>query len=407
MSKPSLAQFLPISFVEEVIRHRDSRPKKPDGSTDYSAPDPEGFMETYSEQCDQFRGYLKQFLLAVRATRSLPQVPHAERRESRFADAWNAFVTGSDDEYRLQAIAEKLSGGLFVHISYDLAKLPETYKDIVAKADGGTFEWFQFGSDSQDCMVTGKRLHVEMTDWAPVLGVLEGPTRETRFVSVGPLPAPKVEHLVIQVPSGELLVSDWFRHPAFTDSVEDPDGKAYKYSLNNDAGKARKTAWHANENGFMSVFVGNTMPAIVQRGDHVLFARVDEDDVDGDANTPSPLEGDVLGHVCTDLWAATAIDREVLTGVFERTMSRAEAEAAVVELLEETDHVTVKVKPGVMHLYHTANPAGILKFRADGVSDKAVEEMYCVLSERELDWVPKSAPAPVATATPARRRPRP
>lgn len=377
-------------------------------------------MAALSALQDKLEAGLEQFLKAKRDAGKLTAFTQGEELRSRFAAAWNALLAGAEQPWHRDTIVQRLSyattnsGHWWAGAELPLdERARKVHRELVERTDCGSFEYFDFMADDE-CAITGERLRLELHDWVPVLGTVDLKSattlRDREFVPVTRLPERGVEHLVIEAPSGELLISDWFRHPAFTEAVNDPASRG-EYSVNTHAGKARQTAWYAAR-GFASIFVGNTMPSVVARDGHLIIACVDEDA----AYEGRPgLEGEALGSVCTDLWWATAIDREVLTRTMAQTLGRAEAESAVAELLESTDHVSVRVQPGMLHLYHTADPYLMQELGCPVVSDVAVEQMYGVLSQTELCWMPKSqlqAPAPQAAApTPAAaskvRRPRP
>tara|TARA_B100001105_G_scaffold72359_1_gene56860 strand:- start:1002 stop:2219 length:1218 start_codon:yes stop_codon:yes gene_type:complete len=402
MSSPSFRTHYPLETYGAYRAHHADRPRKPDGGADFDSSAYKAWSAEYRTHCDAAGAAIQAFLLELRASRELALVPHMYRRTHRLAQAWNALAQGEQQPYQLEHIARSLSYALFVagsvHIAED-APLERAYEALITTADDGTFDWCYLNSQDE-CQTTGERIHFELQEWRPRLGIVDHTSRDRDLVPLRPIPLPKVFHHVIQAPSGELLIADWFRHDAFTQAVKDPASEDCSYSVNNDLGKLRQTAWYAQRHGFMSVFVGNTLPRIVERGDHFAIARVDED---GELGEP-PIVGHIAGSVCTDLWWATVIDRQVLTDILSRSMPAEAAQHAVVDMLEDSYSTitTLKVTPGVLHVYHTAHDGDMQGFRSPDVPDSSIEQLWAVVSTRELSWTPKSASAAEST-TPSRK----
>jgi hypothetical protein len=398
MTAPSFRKHYPVETYGAYRAHRDSAPRKPDGSADFDSPAYKAWSAEYRTHCDAAEAAIQAFLLELRASRELPLVPDMYRRTHRLAHAWNALARGEQDPYQLERIAHSLNYSIFVsgavRISAD-ATLAQAYEELVSNADGGTFDWC-FLDSQEECQTTGERVHFELQDWTPRLGTVDHKSRARDLTPLRPIPEPSVSHHVIQAPSGELLIADWFRHDAFTKAVKDVTNADYHYSINNDVGKFRLTSWYAQQHGFMSVFVGNSLPSVVERGDHFVIARVDEDEELGEP----PVAGNVAGSVCTDLWWATVIDRQVLTDILARAMPTEEAQSAVAVMLDDpcASITTLKVSPGVLHVYHTTHETDMQGFRAPGVPDSGIEQLWAVVSTRELSWAPKQAASVTDTA---------
>lgn len=400
MSSPSFREHYGLATYAAYRAHYAASPRKDDGTRDFQSPAYEAWSAHYREHCDAAEAAIEAFLLKLSEHRSLAPVPDMFRRSHRLAHAWNALIRGEQDPEQLKRIAHSLNYAIFVggavHLHADTA-LEQAYDKIVAAADGGTFDWCYLDSQEQ-CDTTGERVHFELQDWTPRLGTIDHQSRDRDLLPLKPIPEPSVLHHVIQAPSGELLVADWFRHGEFTRAVKEIAGEG----VGTDVGKLRLTSWYAQKHGFMSVFVGNTCPGICERGDHLVIARIDED---GEMGEP-PIAGNVVGHICTDLWWATAIDRQVLTDILARSMGTDEAKLAVVALLED-DHSTIttlRVPPGTLHVYHTARETDMQRFRSPDVPESSIRRLWAVVSTRELNWTPKPA-APSETAS--RRKPAP
>jgi len=265
---------------------------------------------------------------------------------------------------------------------------------LCAAADAGNFEWFDLDT-RRACLVTGQDLCVELKGWVPTLGVYDYKNKLEPFVALkSELPLPQVRSHVINVPSGELLISDWFRIEAFTETVKNSKDD---FDINNQTGKHEQTEWYAKKYGFMSVCVGNTCPKLIEREGQIVVASLTESE--------SGLKGRQAGYVCTDLWWATAIDRQVLTDIIATSIPRDEAERQVADYLDTKNNhnivTTLNVRPGQYHVYHTAKPVDMSEFKSTKVSTAGIDQLYGVISQEELSWTPKKTS--VATRRPRMR----
>jgi hypothetical protein len=402
MTTPSFRKHYPIEMFRVHREHHTARPRKPDGSADFDTAAYKAWSEEYRTYCDAAEASIQSFLLELRSSRQLPQLPDMNRRTHRLANAWNALAQGMEQPHQLQRIARKLNYALFVvgatHLSGD-GKLEQAYEELIMTADRGTFDW-SFLDSQEECETTGERVYFELNDWTPRLGTIDSQCVDRNLIPLQPIPEPSVSHHIIQAPSGQLLIADWFRHEAFTQAVKDAANEDHHYSINNDVGKLRLSSWYAQQHGFMSVFVGNTVPSVIERDDHLVIARIDED---GEMGEP-PITGNVIGSVCTDLWWASAIDRQVLTDILARTMTSDEAERTVEAMLDDpcATITSLKVPPGTLHVYHTARETDMQEFRSPDVLDSSIEQLWAVVSTRELMWSPKSEDTP-KSVTPIRR----
>jgi hypothetical protein len=402
MQKPSFADFYSLEQYGALREHDKILPVDAAGKALFNGPDYTAWSAVYRQHCDIAENALGGFLKAIAAAGKLKQLPETYKRKHRLALAWNALAAGGVEGYQLDQLTRRFDYALLVMDKYAARQLPVevAYADLIGRANAGTLEWFEADS-REECGTTGEQVYFELSNWAPRLGTVDASTGERDLRPLRPIPRPSVIHQRIPVPSGELLIADWFRIPAFTEAVEDPAKKACEYSINNEAGCARYTAWCAKQ-GFMSVFVGDGSRSIIERDGHLLIADIDED---GELGEP-PVEGRFAGSVCNDLWWTSAIDRQVLTDIIARSVPRVEAERLVEDMVQtqHSDVTTLKVPKGVLHVYHTADKAELQNFRSPDVPDSSVEQLYAVLSQRELSWAPKETAEVAAPSEPAAAR---
>lgn len=262
----------------------------------------------------------------------------------------------------------------------------------------GSFEWFWFRSEGA-CSKTGLRVLVETKGWAPFLGTLDPSSRGFAPLADTQIPRSKVEHVVVPVPSGELWINDMFRTPSFIAAFKQATENLP--SINEEPGCVARTQALVEQLGLASVFVGNTSPRVVLDRGRLLFGHLDDGE-DGDDDEPMPLEGateqQLLGYVCTDLWWASMIDKELLLDVMARHQPREQAELELKAWEDEGFHSLVKVQvpPGTYHLYFSGDPDVFEeKFPeqyADEVGFSSFESPMFLLSPDELTPTPSARP---------------
>lgn len=341
---------------------------------------------------------LERYMTALRDAGHLAPVKFTERRDHRWANAWNRFVGHAgapESKWDVASIIEPIQHGLNIVICG--CTPDDAYARMVKKMNTGCFEFRAMHCANSVCDASGKTLGVNIqAGWKPQIGTVNYKLDDAflPLTEDGPLPSVKMGQ--IPAPTGNMLLADWFRFKEnlFSDIVKvgAPEG-----SLNTSAGCAALTDHYAANFGFMSVHVGNTSPEILQRPDHLVIGRFDEDAClnEDDKNSPALLQGEVKGYVCTDLWWATMIDRSVLIDLLATKIGREQAERDVAACIEEFDITTVQVPPGQVFFHYTAQKDDLASFFCEGpleVNRDAVDEPYVVISSEPLTWGPVVLP---------------
>jgi len=99
----------------------------------------------------------------------------------------------------------------------------------------------------------------------------------------------------VDVPSGRLVFANDFR-----DMMEETEDHYVNYSVG-----IYNTVLDAAKQGFLTAFVGNTCPSVMQDGDTLVIGNEGHDD---DDNVTDPLGGTYVDSICTDLWWFYAVD---------------------------------------------------------------------------------------------------
>lgn len=190
---------------------------------------------------------------------------------------------------------------------------------------------------------------------APVIGKWHYPPRDSGkpsfFEEIPPLELPKpVRQVEITLPSGILMMADWFRIPGFTEGVGDDDYS--KPSINSDLGIDERTRDHYERLGLMRIHTGNCVPQLVQDGDAIRVGHFDEDSdlFWNDDGAPSGVKmPEMAGRVCCDLWDVTFSDREILIDILMAGASKIEANDGIGDREREvTGYPTSREEAGEM-----------------------------------------------------------
>lgn len=395
----------------------------------------------------------------------LQPIPHGADRQVGEAVEWNGFVEqgrAGISEYGLNclmraplpmAIAQgawegaydhlkalRVARGFEMHAGHSAsekvgakADMPMTAEDLPAIAEAAASAAERVGTGMQRHVMIGRDITCRKTDarlaWkegallAPSLGIWHypewGAKGRARFEDLGPWEAPKpMRHLEITLPSGVLMMADWFRIRGFNEGVKDPEDE-YR-SINSDQGIDERTRDHFERLGLMRIHTTNCMPNLVRDGDAIRVGWLDEDhdSLWTEDGTRTEVElPETLGNICCDLWDATFADREILIDILvaggeklaandgkddcDRVVagyatSRDEAAALLDAYAAEERHVRrLDFEPGTaLHVYmatgHGAQAFGE-KFRSADLSEWDFMDELFIISTKELEIDPEIA----------------
>lgn len=224
------------------------------------------------------------------------------------------------------------------------------YSDLIEKFNSGTFSFHELENDSSKCPDCGQRLKLMLKDWEGAYGVYgkkeDGSIDHRKLVLPESCLVEQNIKLNVNFPSGELIITDWVRVDGFTETVM-YNGKD-KYdddkSLNTKIGRIFNTQHYAQEHNFINVSIGNTSPKVFQDMDTLVIGYVDENKDKSHASSHFKRVGDI----CTDLWAATIIDKETLIEILTKHHKNRETAQEVLNqyLQTDTNHQLLYINPG-------------------------------------------------------------
>jgi len=332
------------------------------------------------------------FFQALKTEGSLKTIPNSHGYSCRRWNAWNAVAALTDTSPRdewdqaLNNLAEQFAHRFVFDITYPYGKILRDhgaeaaqafdksgpFNEEVRRFNTGDFEAFHFSHES--CSETDLPLTLRFTNWVP-----EGCyITDKGTVPVPPLEPASMQETLVVLKTGNLLVSDWFRIPEFTEVVEK------SFALNARRGREDQTRFYAEKFGFVSVCVGNSSPGVYQDGSTVVVGYHDEDE------TAVPANLNVVGRVCTDLWAATFVEYETLVEIVARKLP-VTAQAVVDDYLGALDKGSyglhkMKVEPGTYYLYHYGDHERFAEMaQTAGIPlERYIGKPYFILSQERL-----------------------
>ncbi len=258
-------------------------------------------------------------------------------------------------------------------------------------------------SSGNECQNTGLKVTLEFKGWQSRAGLfrfVSKPEPGKPHYELDPIPAemlvePTTQAFPIPVPSGRLLITDWFLLDAFhalAVPLDDQHG-----NISTVKGRMDRTKAYAEELGVVHVF--GRGPSILENLGVLKAGYVDP-------NLPTPSNS--IGKVYADLRWTTVVDRQHLVGLLAKTLGAEEAEIQLKALEKENQGniVYALVEPGTHHLYCAGDPATFKKtvgqeFQAEGLYLEDFTVPFFALTQSPLQ--PALAVTPPAPA----RSPRP
>ena len=142
----------------------------------------------------------------------------------------------------------------------------------------------------------------------------------------------------LKVPSKKLV---FLNDPRSFLSLERED--KYKISINSLLGCIKETEMYSEHNvGFF--FIGNSMPAIMQKDGEIIFTHgYDEEDEDENGFNPKYSDYKLKGYVCADLWWYTLLDYDLFVSIYKKKSVD----------FNEIDHVVVDIESDKCTVYHS------------------------------------------------------
>jgi hypothetical protein len=303
-------------------------------------------------------------LADLRDAGSLAVIENTENREIRFADAWNAFMNGTEAEWQ-NSLAYNFAQYVLTHairasIRSEMndvdagVALAESYADLCRRMDEGLLvgptshpaitprPFF----DDLRCAKTGDRCRLVVESWQPHLERFDREAREHGFwVPLHAVDAPEVQTIEIELPTGVLLISDYLRAPGIHEALEQRidaaiGDKRYAetHSVGSERGRAQMTRVIAEVANVLQVCTDNTVVGIHQADGRLAVV----DDHDGTGREPVIAGLERTEEVSCDRWTVLLADRSHVLELMKDDGTRLDAYLAS----DDNDATVVTVQPG-------------------------------------------------------------
>lgn len=264
--------------------------------------------------------------------------------------------------------------------------LKEKYDTLVDKFTKGNFRPFDLSEDSCRCYDCDQHFKMSIDNWKPTFNNVEYSTGyKSKFVTPEPCIDKNNIELSVTFETGNLLISDWFKIPQFTETFQND------FEINSIKGRIESTQHHLEKANVLHLVLGNCSPSVFKKGSTLLFGREDEE-------IETPNNGFVeAGQICTDLWAVTIVEKNQLIKIVENKLAKKEgidtaqkAEKIVEKyLVENKNNITqIQIEPG----QYTLNYHGNYQKFSKGVEKEEVPgniKPYFMLKQPQLVHKPK------------------
>jgi hypothetical protein len=270
------------------------------------------FPKRYAELYDRlFGSAILKFIKDYDKEYGFPSIENGEGHITHIQAALEKFLKGEEligyEEREIPMLfykAVSMNMGNFKREEVTENYLQNKYTAFVDQFNKGDFDGYELAEDCCKCYDCDQRLEMTIKNWKPTFNIREFTEGfKSRLIA----PEPCIDKNILEVPivfeKGELLISDWFRIPEFTETFNND------FSINSIKGRIESTQHHLEVGNVLHVVLGNCSPRIYKKGNTLVFGREDED-------IDAPRNGFVeKGSVCTDLWATTIVEKTQLINI--------------------------------------------------------------------------------------------
>jgi hypothetical protein len=296
-------------------------------------------------------------LTAARDAGLMVAVPGSGGRRIRLVDAWNRFVSkdGREDGTLPWTMGFTFLLGV---ITAELTSVRKAHEGICDAFDRGDMRYetrgarFRFSSNHDE--VSGLECELVVEGWKPKLVSFDLATMS--YVTLEDLAAIPLQTLEIDLPTGELVIADWFQMNGVTDAIEarlekrlDDHRSGIQYSPGTDAGNVNLAKANLEDVGILRIAADKTTVVIEvsETGDRLLAADAWFPGKRGDRNAPP--EGFVrAGSVGCDTRAIYLADASRIVDLIAES-GEEDATTALRTHLDSPDfrfNTCAKVEPG-------------------------------------------------------------
>lgn len=345
---PDITQHLPLSAVQPFFDN---------------ARGGENITEAWRQQ---YFGDLKRivhpalvaFFKELNTEGRLVTIPNSEGYSCHLWDTWNDaarlnLATAPELEVtaKLDRLAERFAHDLIFSIVYPYEKVLETNDAAAIAAFDKAASYaketdrfnrgaFPFTFSHENCQRTSLPLILRIADWIPSGKCIMGQS----VVDVPKAVQESLEETVFELKTGNLLVADWFRIPAFNAQMRDADYVPDSRKQRDDEARRMLQAF-----GVISLTT-LASPGLFQSDSQILGGFFNEDE----SEVPAGYRH--IGNVSTDRWSTTFVEYETLVALVAKDNPDSAKEIVDAYIEKHQGGVyglhRITVEPGTYYLYH-------------------------------------------------------
>lgn len=302
------------------------------------------------------------FLESLRCSGKLSLIPGVKGRKINFATNWNLFIEKgleSLDQYQKRDIGHTFKNLFITRILVDRGRKkdepynvrdgvvsPERalimYNQLVLNIDSGSVDDIYSSQEEYD-FISGKRCKLAMDDWFISFVTFNMKLRD--YEPILDIEDMQIETVEINVPSGRLMISDWFRIQGFNEATD----RNYEEDINCATGAIACSKRYAASD-IIHIQTTNTYVGIEENPSGKL-GIIESWTIESETTGKRfKVNSESKGQVSCDLWWITALDRDVLIAKLAEG-GNPDPEGALETYLASKDAyasniVEVAVKPG-------------------------------------------------------------
>lgn len=301
------------------------------------------------ETMEQFERHFADHLVHLRGLKIVKSYDGVPNRSLALVREWNVMCGTETDPYstpkdETAVVAGRFawrlamhavggaSGTAFVGMSAD--ERERAIRKVETRIDAGDVGHWHMGGQEHD-HVSGEDFAYEMRGWNLVVG--RAPKPGAVMTHVEDLEQARLHLVEIEIPSGQLLLADWFRAEGFTELVDEGDQWRGGSVRESEADAER----YRRDHGFTSVRSACRSLTVISDGSTIAVGRHSED-----GEFPLPKGYGRIRNLCIDLRQVSVVDRRILDAILTGIHGPVEASRMTEEVAASHDTVDIAVRPG-------------------------------------------------------------
>lgn len=353
-------------------------------------PDPHSLIEEekHNKIYQGFETSFLAYLNILNEEKKLSSVINGSSHQVPFNLAWSRLVQSKNNEKDDKLINQHLSRKILHHALNQVSKnaierehkpsekvLLQEYEKMIQDINQGNFEsrHLHISFICEDC---GQELNLSFNHWLASFHVFDERQNDWNYHLPNHCTTQSVIELAINLPTGNLLVADWFRIPGFQEIMN--HNSEHLSNINYAKGKEEKTIHYASHN-IIHIALGaakDKLPQIFQYKNNLVagyeshFSPRKSHDADDESAQAYQLQGQIENK----LWAVTIIEKENLVKILSLCYGN-HANYVVEEYIKNNAVMNLKVQPGQYILSFMGDIANFAKNQKLNTAESWIESV--------------------------------